>query len=757
MKRIIFLFTLLVFILTACGGNAPTVISRNEFSVTAKENTVEILIEDERAQLALETPEIFEKGTGVDVSEEGRALVTFGDLIELEIVRNGELIVQEVDINEQKADIRVLQNGGALVSNIDPDTTIEKRFSIQTEFAEIVATGTEFLVVRETGTPLEWIVALDAHGNALEVTAEGVTKDIQTGGTRWVAPFGEPSAGIQADMNNVNAWIKDVQSGVTPEDFGQIVWGPADQVTNAGTLDALPLPGESFTLDGVELTLQAGGNYELLDCNTDGANDIRIINGGLEMDFRLVTQRVQALDITIYTPDAPTGSELTTRNPANEPLSTQALELETGKLAAFGLREDQPIHFADLYVGDGCFLGFSLTPPQPDGTPAQPRPTTSTTPAPVESPVVDIQSPTSNDGLTNGVLVRGVATVPFERNLVLRVETLDGTLLVEEGLFVYGGDYGGDMGVFSATISLNEEFLPLDIRVTVENISAKDGSVLASDSIEIYQLLPEIDTGLLGEPSFRRPPDYGEFYAMRASEFLTPITVDGGREEWDFLADLNGLDPVPLRFIVYNPACEVYAPDSTRNFNIDLEAYVDVAYSDTFLFFYFSVFDETYAPYEGRDDFVFLGDAPQILLDINLGGDYGSEKSNADDVQFDFFPGEPIDDLTLGLPRVIRWDIATLTSANEPEADIVTEFQEGGYVVEAAIPWETLGVVPTPGMTFGMVASVSDNDSPGANEQQCMISSSPVRDFNNPRTWGTLELLPDITAYAPQPLAQTQP
>jgi hypothetical protein len=38
-------------------------------------------------------------------------------------------------------------------------------------------------------------------------------------------------------------------------------------------------------------------------------------------------------------------------------------------------------------------------------------------------------------------------------------------------------------------------------------------------------------------------------------------------------------------------------------------------------------------------------------------------------------------------------------------------------------------------MTFGMLLSVSDNDTIGKNEQQTVISISETRDLTSPTTW----------------------
>ena len=65
-----------------------------------------------------------------------------------------------------------------------------------------------------------------------------------------------------------------------------------------------------------------------------------------------------------------------------------------------------------------------------------------------------------------------------------------------------------------------------------------------------------------------------------------------------------------------------------------------------------------------------------------------------------------------------------------------------GYFLEAALPWTSLGLPPLPGARLGLAASVSDNDTPGTDVQECMISTAPQRDWQDPTTWGTLLLGP---------------
>jgi hypothetical protein len=65
-----------------------------------------------------------------------------------------------------------------------------------------------------------------------------------------------------------------------------------------------------------------------------------------------------------------------------------------------------------------------------------------------------------------------------------------------------------------------------------------------------------------------------------------------------------------------------------------------------------------------------------------------------------------------------------------------------GYLVEAALPWESFGVSLRPGDRLGLAANINDNDTPDRNVQECIVSTAPQRVWDSPPTWGTLYLRP---------------
>lgn len=319
-------------------------------------------------------------GEGVDVDASGRAILRFADLLTVEVLRDGGLTLQELAVDEQAASITALQNGGALVNDFNPEQEIDRRFALRTEFAEVVATGTRFLMVREADTPLEWVVTMRAREEDLTVTANGETRSLWTGLARWVAPVGPPSDGIDADMGSVQEWLANVRRGAVEQEIGEILWPQADVVANTRPLQELPPVGEPFELGGVEITLDPQGlfgdpAYRLEDCNNDGIRDVAMQAGRLHMDFRPVPSRVRAVDVTVVNRGQAGSGSLQGLDPGENEIGRTQLEVGPGEGQILSLRSEpgEPYHYARLSMGDGCFLGLSLTPPS-NGEPGAPKP-----------------------------------------------------------------------------------------------------------------------------------------------------------------------------------------------------------------------------------------------------------------------------------------------------------------------------------------------------------------------------------------------
>jgi hypothetical protein len=127
------------------------------------------------------------------------------------------------------------------------------------------------------------------------------------------------------------------------------------------------------------------------------------------------------------------------------------------------------------------------------------------------------------------------------------------------------------------------------------------------------------------------------------------------------------------------------------------------------------------------------------LLDGALQADRQHEKLSADDYQVGLSPG----DLTGATvtAQAYAWFPAGQTGPL-PIAQVAASTTVYGYVLEAAVPWDALGVTPAAGSDYGFALSVSDNDLYGLVTQQSMVSTSAGRLLTDPTTWGQLRLDP---------------
>lgn len=357
-------------------------------------------------------------GDGVSVDEAGQAILRFSDFLTVQVLREGQLRVQQVDVSARSALALLGESGGAFLNDLAPaEERLAHRVEVESEYARITATGTLFLVVKERNTPLEWVAALEAGPDDLRVTAAGIENVAPGGVAYWIAPGSAP--GIPIRHRNVDAWLETVYAGDVRLELGDVIWPHADVITDTRSIGTFTETVASsghypprVVLEDVILEFRTGGPdrpYELRDCNDDGILDVYMEGGQIWFDFRGMTYRVRALDVQVL-PIGRADPFLVGYNPEEMELLLDFVELEDGQL--FSLRSDmrqqasdrehQPFHFAVFDLYESCFLGFSLTPPNRDDSPGPPR-----WPVPLTSPT---GTPTVTATPTPTASVTGTAT-----------------------------------------------------------------------------------------------------------------------------------------------------------------------------------------------------------------------------------------------------------------------------------------------------------------------------------------------------------
>jgi hypothetical protein len=211
-------------------------------------------------------------------------------------------------------------------------------------------------------------------------------------------------------------------------------------------------------------------------------------------------------------------------------------------------------------------------------------------------------------------------------------------------------------------------------------------------------------TGEQFEPEIADPPTV-------AHVTTDPLTIDGLEEDWTSRS-------------YYLSEHRVFGAATLLNDN-DLAARWRVAWDSDFLYLFADVLDDVIAQINTGPS-LFKGDAVAIYFDGDLADDAPGAQLNADDVAFFF--GAVEEENWVRLVPIPDGGGFGSDGAVTSDADLSVRTDldfDDGYNVEVRIPWRLLGVSdPVPGQQFRMTLDVSDNDTPGASQQDAMISNS---------------------------------
>ncbi len=214
-------------------------------------------------------------------------------------------------------------------------------------------------------------------------------------------------------------------------------------------------------------------------------------------------------------------------------------------------------------------------------------------------------------------------------------------------------------------------------------------------------------------------PEAEVVHAARVQE--PPPNVDGDLAEWTML--------------VYGASEPTFGAGS-RQGEADLAASWNIAWDDNWLYLAVKVRDDVLvAPAAGEA--LFRGDSLELWLSLDPGN--RTSQLSEREFQLGLSPG----DLTGGgaAPEAHLW-LPKLYSGPVRDARIVARPVDGGYAVEAAVPWSVFRLAPFPTEGFAFTLAVNDDDTPGTPEQQTQVVSRKGGLLADPRTWGVLVLDP---------------
>jgi hypothetical protein len=245
-------------------------------------------------------------------------------------------------------------------------------------------------------------------------------------------------------------------------------------------------------------------------------------------------------------------------------------------------------------------------------------------------------------------------------------------------------------------------------------------TALASPLVSTGTVPPEPDATVTAGPAATATPGSppplaaGEYRAARAE---APPDVDGALGDW---AELP-----------YSAERPVFGQGNWQGTE-DLSAAWNAAWDDEHLYLAVEVRDDALVQ-QASGELIFRGDSVELLLDADPLGDAGVRRLNEDDFQLGFSPGGQ------GEAEAYLWFPQAEARALS-DVPLASEQTDGGYRLEAAVPWSLFGITPEAGRRFGFALSISDDDTAASPEQESMVSSAPGRVLTDPTSWGVLEL-----------------
>ncbi|MHB8088441.1 MAG: glycosyl hydrolase family 18 protein [Anaerolineaceae bacterium] len=205
------------------------------------------------------------------------------------------------------------------------------------------------------------------------------------------------------------------------------------------------------------------------------------------------------------------------------------------------------------------------------------------------------------------------------------------------------------------------------------------------------------------------------------------INVDGQLTDWseppDFVLDQESQ-------VVFTAAANSWSGPE------DLSANAWAGWTSEGLYFAFKVTDDHHVQ-SAADDTLWHGDHMEIQLDTQMDEDYDNPGMNDDDFQIGLSLGNLAQVSSIGY----AWFNGAFTPGEIQGLEMAYTMTDTGYILEAFIPLKALsGISLAEGAVFGMNISPSDSDTIGGS-QETMLSTSSIRTYADPRTFGKITLV----------------
>jgi GH18 family chitinase len=208
---------------------------------------------------------------------------------------------------------------------------------------------------------------------------------------------------------------------------------------------------------------------------------------------------------------------------------------------------------------------------------------------------------------------------------------------------------------------------------------------------------------------------------------VSGIVLDGKLEDWPAAPD-----------VVLNSQSQVAYSIDPQSWEgpQDLSAEIWRGWTTDGLYFAFKVTDDIHLQ-PNADANIWHGDYMELQFDTQLEQDFTDGTMSDDDYQI----GLSVGDYDKVPPVAVAWFNGPAPAAVLSTVQMAYTTTADGYILEAFIPKEALaGITLAEGATMGM--SISPSDADNATEgQKVMLSTSPIRTYADPRTFGKITLV----------------
>jgi chitinase len=208
---------------------------------------------------------------------------------------------------------------------------------------------------------------------------------------------------------------------------------------------------------------------------------------------------------------------------------------------------------------------------------------------------------------------------------------------------------------------------------------------------------------------------------------VSGVAIDGKLDEWPDTPDFVLNDKSQLAYSL--------APASWGGPQ-DLSAEAWSGWTPEGLYSAFNVVDDVHVQTKADTD-LWHGDHMELQFDTQLEKDYTNPGMNDDDYQI----GLSLGDFDKVPPVAYAWFNGPEAPGEVDSIQMAYTITGDGYILEVFVPKTALaGITLEEGATFGMNISPSDTDNAGQG-QKVMLSTSSIRTYADPRTFGKITLV----------------